>query len=94
VRFRPELCFKTPLIVVGDVLNWLTWLAFVAELMIMLAVIPQRGRYLGQNPIDVAIVMSDATVTRTRLAPRTVSGLSIARCERRGTASDLAVDLV
>lgn len=41
----------------GDVLNWLIWLAFLAELVTMLAVVPNRGRYLLTHPIDVGIVL-------------------------------------
>lgn len=42
---------------VGDVLNWVTWLAFVAEAVIMLSVVPNRRLWLRQHPLDVAIVV-------------------------------------
>jgi voltage-gated potassium channel len=42
---------------VGHILNWLIWLAFLAELVAMLAVVRDRGRYLLANPIDLAIVI-------------------------------------
>lgn len=42
---------------VGDVLNWLIWLAFVAELVAMVAVVPNRGRYLLAHPLDLTIVL-------------------------------------
>lgn len=42
---------------VGDVLNWLIWLAFLTELVAMLATSPDRTRYLLTHPIDLAIVV-------------------------------------
>lgn len=41
----------------GDTLNWLIWLAFVAELAAMLTVVPDRVRYLLTHPVDLAIVV-------------------------------------
>jgi voltage-gated potassium channel len=41
---------------VASVLNWGTWLAFVAEMAIMLRVAPDRRRWLREHPLDVAIV--------------------------------------
>ncbi len=41
----------------GEVLNWLIWLAFLAELVAMLALVQNRARYLLANPIDLAIVV-------------------------------------
>jgi voltage-gated potassium channel len=39
------------------VLNWVTWLAFLAELVIMLAVVPDRRGWLRRHPLEVAIVL-------------------------------------
>lgn len=39
------------------VLNWAIWLAFVAEIVVMLRVVPDRGRWLRDHPLDVAIVI-------------------------------------
>jgi voltage-gated potassium channel len=39
------------------VLNWMIWLAFVAEVVIMLRVVPDRGRWLRDHPLDLAIVI-------------------------------------
>jgi voltage-gated potassium channel len=39
------------------VLNWTIWTAFAAELVTMLAVVPDRRLYLRQHPLDVAIVI-------------------------------------
>jgi voltage-gated potassium channel len=42
---------------VAVVMDWLIWLAFVAELVIMLAVVPNRRHWLATHPLDVAIVI-------------------------------------
>src|SRR5215207_9749354 len=42
---------------VATVLNWLTWLAFLAEIVLMLAVVPDRGRWLRDHPLELAIVI-------------------------------------
>jgi voltage-gated potassium channel len=42
---------------VAVVLNWITWTAFLAELLTMLAVVPDRGRWLRDHPLEVAIVV-------------------------------------
>lgn len=41
---------------IGDVLDWAIWLAFLAELVVMLAVVQNRGRYLFGHPLEVGIV--------------------------------------
>ena len=43
--------------VIANALNWITWLAFLAELLIMLAVVPDRRRWLWRNPLDLVIVI-------------------------------------
>ena len=42
---------------IADVMNWLIWLAFLAEAVIMLAVVPSRARWLREHPVEVAIVV-------------------------------------
>jgi hypothetical protein len=39
------------------VLNWGIWLAFLIEAVVMLAVVPDRGRWLRQHPIEVIVVV-------------------------------------
>jgi hypothetical protein len=39
------------------VTNWLIWLVFAAELVVLLAVAPDRWRWLRGHPLDVAIVV-------------------------------------
>jgi voltage-gated potassium channel len=38
-------------------LNWTIWLAFVAEMVLMLRVVSDRGRWLRAHPLDLAIVI-------------------------------------
>jgi voltage-gated potassium channel len=42
---------------VASVLNWIIWLAFTAELLIMLAVVPDRRAWLRTHRLEVAIVV-------------------------------------
>jgi len=42
---------------VATVLNWGTWLAFLTELVVMLAVVPSRGRWLREHPVEVVTVV-------------------------------------
>jgi voltage-gated potassium channel len=41
---------------VAIVLNWVTWIAFAAELVVMLAVVPDRRAWLRANPLSPVIV--------------------------------------
>jgi voltage-gated potassium channel len=41
----------------ADALNWLIWLAFLAEVIVMLAVVPVKRSWLRGHPIEVAIVL-------------------------------------
>lgn len=45
------------LAVISVVLNWGTWLAFLIELIVMLAVVPNRWRYIKGHPVEIAIVV-------------------------------------
>jgi voltage-gated potassium channel len=42
---------------IATALNWLTWSAFLGELVVMLAVVEDRGRWLRSHPLEVAIVV-------------------------------------
>jgi len=44
----------------GDVLNWAIWVAFATELVVMLAVVPDRMRWLRMHPLEAAIVLLTA----------------------------------
>src|SRR3954463_16466194 len=39
------------------VLNWGTWLAFLVELVVMLAVTPDRWRWVRTHPIELVVVL-------------------------------------
>lgn len=41
----------------AGVLNWCIWLAFALELVVMLAVVPNRKTWLRRHPLEVAIVV-------------------------------------
>jgi voltage-gated potassium channel len=42
---------------IATVLNWTTWLAFLAEAVLMLAVVRDRRQWLRSHPLEVAIVL-------------------------------------
>ena len=42
---------------VAFTLNWITWTAFFIELVVMLAVVPDRWTWLKHNPLDLVIVV-------------------------------------
>jgi voltage-gated potassium channel len=42
---------------VAVVINWATWLAFVAEAVLMLSVVDNRWRWIRDHPLEVAIVV-------------------------------------
>ena len=37
---------------VAHVLNWVTWVAFLVELVVMLAVVPNRRLWLRHHPLE------------------------------------------
>jgi voltage-gated potassium channel len=41
----------------GTTLNWMIWLAFLAELLTLVIVVPNKREYLLGHPLDVAIVL-------------------------------------
>lgn len=42
---------------IGLAINWITWTAFLVELVVMLVVVADRRRWLVRHPIDVAVVV-------------------------------------
>jgi hypothetical protein len=42
---------------IATVLNWIIWLAFLTEAVLMLQVVDDRGRWLRDHPLDLAIVV-------------------------------------
>ena len=52
----------------GTILNWATWLAFLTELGVMLAVVPDRRAWLRAHPLEVAVVVLTPPVVPAALA--------------------------
>jgi voltage-gated potassium channel len=46
-----------PWTTLAAVANWLIWSLFLAEVVVMLAVVPDRGRWLRKHPLEIAIVV-------------------------------------
>jgi voltage-gated potassium channel len=42
---------------IATVLNWTIWVAFLAEMVLMLSVVDSRSRWLRDHPLDVAIIV-------------------------------------
>jgi len=62
---------------VARVLNWVTWLAFLIELVVMLAVVPDRRKWLRHHPLDPFIVFFTPPVL-----PAGLQGLRVLRLLR------------
>jgi len=62
---------------IAAVLNWLIWLAFLAEAVVMLSVVPSRSRWLREHPLEVAIV-----ILTPPFLPALLQGLRVARLLR------------
>jgi voltage-gated potassium channel len=57
-----------PWIAVEAVLDWGTWLVFLAEIVVMLAVVPDRTRWLREHPVDVAVTLVSPPLLPSSLA--------------------------
>jgi len=42
--------------VIAQILNWGTWIAFAIEFVVMLALVPDRKKYLRHHPVEVIVV--------------------------------------
>jgi voltage-gated potassium channel len=42
---------------IAQVLNWATWLPFLVEVVVMLAIVPDRRRWLREHPIELIVVI-------------------------------------
>lgn len=72
----------------GIVLNWGTWLAFVIELVVMLALVPDRGRYLRHHPLELVVVILTPPVLPAALQGiRTIRLLRLLRLLKFAQAS-------
>jgi len=52
-----ESHFGAPWPTVSRVMSWTLWLTFLTEVVVMLAIVPNRGRWLRRHVIDVAVVV-------------------------------------
>jgi voltage-gated potassium channel len=50
------------------VLNWAIWLAFASEVVVMLAVVPQKWKWVREHPLEVFIVVATPPFVPTGLA--------------------------
>jgi voltage-gated potassium channel len=48
---------REPWSTIAVVINWATWLAFLAEALLMLRVVDDRWRWIREHPLEVAIVV-------------------------------------
>jgi voltage-gated potassium channel len=62
---------------VAVVLNWVTWLAFAVELVVMLAVVPDRRLWLRHHPLNLIVVVFTPPVL-----PAGLQGLRVLRMLR------------
>jgi voltage-gated potassium channel len=53
---------------IATVLNWAIWLAFLAEVVAMLAVVPDRWRWVRQHPLEVIVVVLTPPFLQASLA--------------------------
>jgi voltage-gated potassium channel len=49
-------------------LNWAIWIAFAAEVVVMIAVVPEKWRWLTAHPLEVFIVLATPPFIPTGLA--------------------------
>ena len=86
-----------PLIIIGEshphdtwkavytALNWGIWLAFAAELVLMLAVVPNRWHWIRTHPLEVAVVLlTPPVLPRSLHAARVLRVLRVLRILRLG----------
>lgn len=57
-----------PWATVATVLNWGTWLAFVVELVVMMAVVPDRRAWIRAHPLEVLVTLLTPPVLPAGLA--------------------------
>jgi voltage-gated potassium channel len=62
---------------VAAVANWVIWSVFLAEVVLMLSIVPSRRRWLREHPLDVAIV-----VLTPPFLPATLQALRVFRLLR------------
>ncbi len=69
VAIAQQAKFGAPWNTLADVLNWAIWLAFAVELVVMLAIVPDRWRWLADHPIEVVVVLFTMPLLLSALQP-------------------------
>jgi voltage-gated potassium channel len=78
-----ESSLGQPWVTIGTVLNWTTWLAFLSELVVMLAVVPDRRRWLREHPVEVvSVVLTPPFLPSSLAAARVLRLLRLVRLLR------------
>src|SRR5262249_28420221 len=68
---------------IASVLNWATWLVFLAELVVMLIVVPNRRLWLRHHPLELPLVVLTPPILPPGLqALRALRALRLLRLER------------
>jgi voltage-gated potassium channel len=57
-----------PWTTLASILNWVIWLAFASEVVVMLAVVPDKWRWTRAHPLEVFIVVATPPFIPTGLA--------------------------
>jgi voltage-gated potassium channel len=57
VIFLEQTDAGEPWTTLATVANWIIWTLFLAEVVVMLAVVPDRRRWLREHPLELAIVV-------------------------------------
>lgn len=52
-----EASSDEPWLTIATVVNWAIWIAFAIELVVLLRVAPNRGRWIREHPLEIAIVV-------------------------------------
>jgi voltage-gated potassium channel len=70
---------------IADVLNWGIWLAFLAEVVCMLTLVPSRWQWIREHPLEIAIVvLTPPFLTSVVQSVRVLRLLRLARLLRLG----------
>jgi voltage-gated potassium channel len=68
---------------IATVINWATWLVFLAELVVMLIVVPNRWQWLRRHPLELPLVVLTPPILPPGLqALRALRLLRLLRLER------------
>jgi voltage-gated potassium channel len=79
----------------AEITNWTIWIAFASELVVLLALTPERWRWVRAHPLEVVIVVltppffpASLQATRVFRLLRIVRLLRLAKIAKRLTAAD------